>query len=95
MTSIASMDSVGPFLLAREKFKYVFNSIEIVIEMQRTAADLEEIMKIKCYIMCYYPPYPDFRLMDRIKLEVRTELLKDFLDEEIITKDIYDKLIGK
>lgn len=90
------MDSAGPFLLALAKnLNISCNAIDIVIEMRRAAADLEEIMKIKCYIMCYYPPYPDFRLMDRIKLEVRTELLKDFLDEEIITKDIYDKLISK
>jgi len=58
------------------------------------AANLEELMKIKCYIMCYYPPY-DALILDRIRVEVRKELLKDFLDAKIINKDVYERLIGK
>jgi hypothetical protein len=63
--------------------------------MRTPVAELEELMKIKCYIMCYYPPYPDFQLLDRIKIEIRKELLTDFLNEKIITKDIYEKLINR
>lgn len=55
--------------------------------------ELEKLMKMKCYIMCYYPP--DIALIDKIKTEIRTELLKDFLNERVITKEIYQKLVGK
>jgi len=59
--------------------------------MARKVVDLEEIMKIKCYIMCYYPP--DLHLVDQVKDEIRNELLKDFLDTKVITQQVYDRLV--
>ncbi|MBN1328181.1 MAG: hypothetical protein JXA54_01795 [Candidatus Heimdallarchaeota archaeon] len=55
--------------------------------------ELEKLMKIKCYIMCYYPP--EIALTDKIRVEIRNELLKDFLNEKIITKESYQRLVGK
>lgn len=54
---------------------------------------LEEVMKIRCYIMCYYPP--EIALIDKIRDEIRQALLQDFLDAKIITNDVYQKLIRK
>ena len=55
--------------------------------------ELEKLMKIKCYIMCYYPP--DIALIDKIRVDIRKELLKDFLNEKVINKDVYERLVGK
>ncbi len=54
---------------------------------------LEEVMKIRCYIMCYYPP--DIALIDKIRDEIRLALLQDFFDAKVITKDVYEKLVRK
>jgi|GEM_PF-3108916 len=61
--------------------------------MMSNQLELEKLMKMKCYIMCYYPP--EIALTDKIKTEIRTELLRDFLNEKIITKEIYQRLVGK
>ena len=65
-----------------------------MIKLSRTVGELNELMKIRCYIMCYYP-VPDAILIDRIKVDIRLELLKDFLKEDIINKEVYEKLIRK
>ena len=55
--------------------------------------ELENLMKIKCYIMCYYPP--DIQLIDKIKVDIRKELLRDFLDAGVINKGVYEKIARK
>ncbi len=55
--------------------------------------ELEKLMKLKCYIMCYYPP--DLSLIDKIKVDIRQELLKDFLDSKVISKEVYERLAKK
>jgi hypothetical protein len=55
--------------------------------------ELEELMKIKCYIMCYYPP--EMHLRDTIKDEIRKELLKDLLDAKVISEEIFNKIVRK
>ena len=65
-----------------------------MIKMSRTVREIDELMKIKCYIMCYYPA-PDAILIDKIKMDVRKELLKDFLNEKIISEEVYGKLTRK
>ncbi len=54
---------------------------------------LEEVMKIRCYIMCYYPP--EIALLDKIRDEIRADLLRDFLAAKVISKDVYEKLVRK
>ncbi len=56
-------------------------------------AEIEKLMKIKCYIMCYYPP--EMALIDKIKDELRKELLKDFLDSKVINQEVYTRLLRK
>jgi hypothetical protein len=43
--------------------------------------------------MCYYPP--EIGLIDKIKVDLRKELLRDFLDAKVITQDVYEKLARK
>jgi hypothetical protein len=56
--------------------------------------ELEKLMKIRCYIMCYIAP-PDMGLIDKARIDIRKELLKDFLDTKVITPAVYDRLIRK
>jgi len=58
--------------------------------------DIENLMKLRCYIMCYYPSDIRFRdPIDALKSEIRNDLLKDFLDAKVITKEIFEKLTRK